>query len=220
MKQYVKKPIPVSALQWTGDNLEEMKAFCTDENGVEMCFIDFSTSYTLKDSYSHSENHSDLWIKTKEGDLKAQVRDYIMKGIEGEFYPCAESIFLKSYDEFNEADFHEFAHKEMPVKSLHNTDTNSATKNVKDIVFFGDGDMFKLISKASSENEGWMKSTKAMEIKGVGCVVQTTTQQRNPDGSYALTDAVTFVPNCKIEYITNEKNEVISRKLISNLNTI
>ena len=216
MKQYVKKPIPVSALQWTGDNLEEMKAFCTDKNGVEMCLIKFSTSYTLKDSSSHSENHSDLWIKTKEGDLKAQVRDYIMKGIEGEFYPCAESIFLKSYDEFNEAEFQEFAHKEMPVKSLHNTDTNGAKKNVKDIVFFGDGDMFKLISKASSEKEGWMKSTKAMEIKGVGCVIQTTTQQRNPDYSYSLTDAVTFVPNCKIEYITNEKNEVVSRKLISN----
>jgi hypothetical protein len=200
MKQYVKKPIPVSALQWTGDNLEEMKAFCTDENGVEMCFTN--------DNY--------LWIHTKEGQLKAQVRDYIMKGIEGEFYPCAFSIFNKTYDEFNEAEFHEFAHKETPVKSLHNTDTNSATKNVKDIVFFGDGDMFKLISKASSEKEGWMKSTKAMEIKGVGCVLQTTTQQRNPDGSYSLTDAVTFVPNCKIEYITNEKNEVVSRKLISN----
>ena len=36
MKQYVKKPIPVSALQWTGDNLEEMKAFC------EFAKIDFS----------------------------------------------------------------------------------------------------------------------------------------------------------------------------------
>ncbi len=85
------------------------------------------------------------------------------------------------------------------VKSLHNTDSNGAKKNVKDIVFFGDGDLFKLISKASSKNEGWMKSTKAMEIEGVGCVVQTTTQQRNPDGSYSLTDAVVFVPNVKIE---------------------
>jgi hypothetical protein len=200
MKKYVKKPIPVSALQWTGDNLEEIKAFCTDENGVILCFI----------------NQDELWIHTREGQLKAQVRDYIMRGIEGEFYPCAESIFLKSYDEFNEAEFHEFAHKEMPVKSLHNTDTNSATKNVKDIVFFGDGDMFKLISKASSEKEGWMKSTKAMEIKGVGCVLQTTTQQRNPDYSYSLTDAVTFVPNCKIESFTNDKDEVIYRRLISN----
>lgn len=51
--------------------------------------------------------------------------------------------------------------KEVNVsKSLHNTCANAATKNVKDIVFWGDGDTFKLISKASSENEGWMKSTK------------------------------------------------------------
>jgi hypothetical protein len=201
MKQYVKKPIPVSALQWTGDNLEDIKAFCTDSNGQEKCFT----------------NHDDLWIHTREGQLMAKVRDYVMKGIEGEFYPCAESIFLKSYDEFNEVEFHEFAHKQLHNKSLHNTTSNGARKNVKDIQFWGDGDMFKLISKASSENEGWMKSTKAMEIKGVGCVVQTTTQQRNPDGSYALTDAVTFVPNCYIEATMNDKDEVVSRKLISNV---
>jgi hypothetical protein len=199
-KKYVKKPIPVSALQWTGENLEEIKAFCTDENGKEMCFT----------------NHKDLWIRTREGELKASVRDYIMCGIEGEFYPCAESIFLKSYDELSDI----FGYGKMPVKSLQNTDSNGAKKNVKDIVFFGDGDTFKLISKASSELEGWMKSTKAMEIEGVGCVVQTTTQQRNPDGSYALTDAVTFVPNSKIEEIwkMNEEGEskVVGRKLVHN----
>jgi hypothetical protein len=59
-----------------------------------------------------------------------------------------------------------------------------------------------------------------MEIEGVGCVVQTTTQQRNPDGSYALTDAVTFVPNSKIVEISeiNEANEskIVGRKLVHN----
>jgi hypothetical protein len=84
MKQYIKKPIPVSALQWTGDNLEEIKSFCTDDNGKEKCFT----------------NHSDLWIHTREGQLKAVVGDYIMRGIEGEFYPCGEQIFNKTYDEF------------------------------------------------------------------------------------------------------------------------
>lgn len=79
-------------------------------------------------------------------------------------------------------------------KTLHNTDVNGAHKNVPDITVFGNGDLFKLLSKASSEKEGWMKSTKAMEIPGVGCVIQVTTQQRNPDGSYAVAEAVTFVP--------------------------
>lgn len=83
------------------------------------------------------------------------------------------------------------------MKTLVNTDANGATKNVKDIVFWGNGDMFKLISKASSEKEGWMKSTKAMDV-GVGVVVQVTTQQKNPDGSYAVAEALTFVPDAEI----------------------
>ena len=92
--------------------------------------------------------------------------------------------------------------------------TKGTKNNVKDVVFFGDVDTFQLISKASSENEGWMKSTKAMEISGLGCVVQVTTQQRNPDGSYALTDAVTFVKKARIECEKNKKGEIVSRKLV------
>ena len=33
---------------------------------------------------------------------------------------------------------------------------------------------------------------------GSGCLVQVTTQQRNPDGSYALAEAITFVPGAGI----------------------
>ena len=82
-------------------------------------------------------------------------------------------------------------------KSLHNTDVNTAKSNVPDIVTFG-GDQFKLLSKASSEAEGWMKSTKAMQVDDGGCVVQVTTQQRNPDGTYSLAEAVCYVPDCMI----------------------
>lgn len=98
----------------------------------------------------------------------------------------------------------------MMEKSLGNTDQNTARKNVKDIVVFG-GDLFKLLSKASSVNEGWMKSTKAMQVSG-GCVVQVTTQQQNPDGSYAVAEALTFVPGARI--IENFVDEVcVGRKL-------
>lgn len=85
------------------------------------------------------------------------------------------------------------------MKTLHNTDVNGARKNVSDIHVFGDGDTFQLICKASSEKEGWMKSTKAMEIAGGGgCVVQVTTQQKNLDGSYSIAEALTFVPAAQI----------------------
>ena len=80
------------------------------------------------------------------------------------------------------------------MKTLHNSDISGAKKNVPDIVVYGNGDLFKLLSKASSQREGWMKSTKVMEIPHVGCFVQVTTQQRNPDGSYAVAEALQFVP--------------------------
>lgn len=88
-------------------------------------------------------------------------------------------------------------------KTLHNSTVSGARQNVKDIEVVGNGDMFRLLCKASSEAEGWMKSTKAMEIHKIGCVVQVTTQQRNPDGSYSVAEAATFVPHVKI---VNDEN--------------
>jgi len=112
-----------------------------------------------------------------------------------------------------------FAEKELSYeenqnkKSLGNTCASGATKNVKDIVFWGDGDTFRLISKASSDNEGWMKSTKAMQV-GNSVIVQVTTQQRNPDGSYAVAEALTTVQNAQIEVIIGEDDVVVSRQIV------
>jgi hypothetical protein len=93
------------------------------------------------------------------------------------------------------------------MKTLHNSTVDAARKNVSDLVVYGDGDTFKLICKASSQEEGWMKSTKAMEIKGVGCVVQVTTQQGDN-----VSEALTFVPDVKIELIEGDKKN--GRKLV------
>jgi hypothetical protein len=83
------------------------------------------------------------------------------------------------------------------MKTLGNTDVNGARKNVRDIVVFGNGDAFQLICKASSEAEGWMKSTKAYDT-GKDVILQVTTQQRNPDGSYAVAEAICFVPDSTV----------------------
>ena len=103
----------------------------------------------------------------------------------------------------------------MEDKTLDNTDVNQAKDQVSDLEVFGDGDGFKLICKASSKKEGWMKSTKAMEIEGVGCVVQVTTQQKNPDGSYAVAEALTFVPGVMIQLLYKDDGPVTGRVLIS-----
>lgn len=96
----------------------------------------------------------------------------------------------------------------MTEKTLHNSDISGAKINVPDIKVVGNGDMFSLLCKASSQNEGWMKSTKAMQVPG-GCVVQVSTHQRNHDGTNSVAEAITFVPNVRI--VDDENN---GRKLI------
>lgn len=92
-------------------------------------------------------------------------------------------------------------------KILDTTDVE--TSKVSDLKVFGDGDYWQLICKASSEAEGWMKSTKALEIDGVGCLVQITTQQGNN-----VAEAVTFVPNTYVEATRDSEGNVIGRKIL------
>lgn len=84
------------------------------------------------------------------------------------------------------------------MKTLDNTNFADVKAATSDVKVFGNGDAWRLMSKASSEAQGWMKSAKAKEIEGVGCLVQVTTQQRNPDGSYAVAEALAFVPGVKL----------------------
>ncbi len=96
------------------------------------------------------------------------------------------------------------------MKTLDNSNVSEAHKNVNDLKIVGNGDAFQLLFKASSQEEGWMKSTKAMEVVG-GCIVQVTTQQRNPDGSYAVAEALTFVPDVMIAKDENNGRKLIGR---------
>lgn len=93
-------------------------------------------------------------------------------------------------------------------KTLDNINIEDAKKKVSDIKVFGNGDLWQLICKASSEEQGWMKSTKAMLVTG-GCVLQVTTQQKNPDGSYAIAEALVFIPNGRV-YTDGDDNKYIN----------
>lgn len=79
-------------------------------------------------------------------------------------------------------------------KALDVTSVSDAQSGkVLDIKVVGNVDTFQLLCKASSEEQGWMKSAKACEIPGVGCIVQVTTQQYDK-----VAEALTFVPGAKI----------------------
>ena len=96
----------------------------------------------------------------------------------------------------------------MTTKTLYNSDASGTRQNVKDVKIVGNGDMFRLLCKASSEEEGWMKSTKAMQTPG-GCLVQVTTQQRNADGTYAVAEALSFVPGVVVAEDSNDGRKLI-----------
>ena len=79
-----------------------------------------------------------------------------------------------------------------------------AQSKVSDIKVVGNGDMFQLLCKASSKEQGWMKSTKAMYVEYIGCVVQTSTQQGDN-----VAESITFVPGVKIAEDINGGRKLI-----------
>lgn len=81
IKEYRKKPVIIEAIQWTGKNLSGIDNFM---GGIV------------------ENKGTTLVIPTLEGDMEASIGDYIIKGINGEFYPCKPDIFAKTYEEVTE----------------------------------------------------------------------------------------------------------------------
>lgn len=77
--KYRKKPVVVEAVRWTGNNHKEV--------------IDFAENKIWFDELGN------IWIATLEGDMVAKKGDYIIKGVQGEFYPCKPDIFAETYEE-------------------------------------------------------------------------------------------------------------------------
>lgn len=94
MAKYRKKPVEIEAVQWTGENQREIFDFLTNEEKKE----EYMT-YSGQNFYiDHSKVKGGLIIRTLEGEHIASIRDYIIKGVAGEFYPCKPDIFEKTYE--------------------------------------------------------------------------------------------------------------------------
>ena len=86
----------------------------------------------------------------------------------------------------------------MSEKTLDISEVKQAKDNISDLKVYGDGDTFRLLCKASSQEQGWMKSTKVCNTPS-GCIVQVTTHQRNHDGTNSVAEALTYVPGVHID---------------------
>lgn len=79
MKKYRKKPVIIEAVQFTGINFSEIEKFVGGD-------------------YGKNEEGEGV-IATLEGAMKISNGDFIIKGIQGEFYPCKPDIFEATYEE-------------------------------------------------------------------------------------------------------------------------
>ena len=89
MKKYRKKPVVIEAVQLRWDTWDEM--------------CEFANVGRLEDNRPSGikglpNNAIGLNIPTLEGLMVANENDWIIKGVNGEFYPIKNDIFLKTYE--------------------------------------------------------------------------------------------------------------------------
>lgn len=83
--EYIKKPVKIEAVVFDGST-ESLIALNSAKFGLD----------PLKVVNDGKEDK--IIISTLEGDMKASVGDYIIKGVNDEFYPCKPDIFAKTYE--------------------------------------------------------------------------------------------------------------------------
>lgn len=83
--KYRKKPIVIEAVRWTGSP-------STTESDEDLLLVRAYRDGTIK---AVGEK---LVIKTLEDEMTAQKGDFIICGVNGEFYPCKPDIFEKTYE--------------------------------------------------------------------------------------------------------------------------
>lgn len=87
-ERYIKKPVEIEAIQLTRDNAAEITKWI-----VESC-----QKAVLRGGDGGGSKGATVLIKTLEGTMHADHGDFVIRGIQGEFYPCKPDIFEATYE--------------------------------------------------------------------------------------------------------------------------
>ena len=93
--RFRKKPVEIEAIQYTGDNFDEIYEWARGDKAASEAPI------VCGNKPDGSNDLDALWISTLEGNMKAIKGDWIIKGVKGEFYPCKPDIFKETYEDAN-----------------------------------------------------------------------------------------------------------------------
>lgn len=97
MGKYRKKPVVIEAFKYDGD-LKGKNGWYVPEWAVQA----YEDGVLFFDSATPNSPPCELFIKTLEGNMMANVDDFIIRGVNGELYPCKPDIFEKTYEEVGE----------------------------------------------------------------------------------------------------------------------
>lgn len=86
--KFRKIPVVIEAVQWNGENQAEIVLFCSDAYFEPLC--DGGLALVIGTLEDGADNVTAKHV--------ASVRDWIIKGVQGEFYPCKPDIFALTYE--------------------------------------------------------------------------------------------------------------------------
>lgn len=91
MPRFIKKPVEIEAVQFLGIDIDGQPQFSDEDAWV-------GDAFRADKIRVHPIWPERLQVATTEGDMIAGESDWIIKGVEGEIYPCRDSVFEKTYD--------------------------------------------------------------------------------------------------------------------------
>lgn len=97
--RFRKKPVVISAIQFR-ETGRTQRTFAEDIQHNDMEIADFigKPLHVRTVPNGTPQGRTYLEIETLEGVMEANVGDWIIKGIKGEFYPCKPDIFEATYE--------------------------------------------------------------------------------------------------------------------------
>ena len=91
-QRFTKRPVTIEAIQWDGTASGATPIIDWILNH------DHSADYWAPGEWDHETNAAYIRITTLEGNMIASPGDYVIRGVQGEFYPCKPDIFTQTYE--------------------------------------------------------------------------------------------------------------------------
>lgn len=85
-QKYRKVPVTIEAIQWTGVNYEEIREWAWVGPDTEVARLDTEETKLM------------VWNGEEVQWINCPLGHWVIKGIKGEFYPCSDEVFQRTYE--------------------------------------------------------------------------------------------------------------------------